>query len=341
MNFFADDKLCAGVCYSSYSPHKKIMTYRILLAGKQGQVGAELNTMLLRLGELSAFDRETLDLTKPAQIREVIQRTRPQVIVNAAAYTAVDVAQKEAGLARAINTDAPAVMAEEAKKCGALLVHYSTDYVFDGCKNSPYQEDDRTNPINEYGRSKLGGEEAIRESGAAHLILRTAWVYGTRGRNFLLTILRLATEREELRVVNDQFGAPTWCRAIAAGTTDTVEKALQLTRGADWKMCGTYHLTAGGVTTWHDFVVQILEEARTISPGTPWFARATGGKPLVTRRITPITAAEYPTPARRPAYSVLSNLRLQQAFGVILPGWQEQLHCAFVDAPAKATSSDT
>jgi dTDP-4-dehydrorhamnose reductase len=316
------------------------MTYRILLAGKQGQVGAELNTILPRLGELSAFDRETLDLTKPAQIREVIRRTRPQVIVNAAAYTAVDAAEKEAGLARAINTDAPAVMAEEAKKCGALLVHYSTDYVFDGCKESPYQEDDRTNPINEYGRSKLGGEKAIRESGAAHLILRTAWVYGTRGRNFLLTILRLATEREELRIVSDQFGAPTWHRAIAAGTADVLEKALQLSQDGDSKMCGTYHLTAGGVTTWHDFVVKIFDEARTIPPGTSWFARATGGKSLVTRRITPITAAEYPTPARRPAYSVLSNLRLQQAFGVVLPAWQEQLHSAFVDTPAKSTSAD-
>jgi dTDP-4-dehydrorhamnose reductase len=316
------------------------MNYRILLTGKQGQVGAELNTTLPRLGELSAFDRENLDLSKPAQLREVIRRTRPDVIVNAAAYTAVDLAEKEAELAQAINADAPAVMAEEAKKCGALLVHYSTDYVFDGCKNSPYGENDPTNPVNVYGRSKLAGEERIRESGVDHLILRTAWVYGTRGRNFLLTILRLATEREELKVVSDQFGAPTWCRAIAAGTTDVVEKVLQRGRNSDPEMCGTYHLTAGGVTTWHDFAVKIIDQARQAPQEASWIARATRGKSLVTRRVVPITAAEYPTPARRPTYSVLSNARLEHTFGVTLPEWQEQLHAAFIDAPAKVISTE-
>jgi dTDP-4-dehydrorhamnose reductase len=316
------------------------MDYRILLTGKKGQVGAELSTMLGRLGRLSAFDRDTLDLTKPAQIREAISETRPHIIVNAAAYTAVDRAEKEPGLVRAINADAPAVMAEEAKKCGALFVHYSTDYVFDGSKNSPYQEEDAPNPSNVYGQSKLAGEQAIRQSGAAHLILRSAWVYGTRGRNFLLTILKLATEREELRIVSDQFGAPTWSRAIAAATVSALEKVLRSSSDGDWRMCGTYHLTAAGVGTWHDFAVRIVEEAKQISPDIEWFARATGGRPLVTRQVTPIPTADYPLPARRPAYSVLSNRRLEETFGVRLPEWQQQLHAAFVDAPAEATPRD-
>jgi dTDP-4-dehydrorhamnose reductase len=317
------------------------MDYRILLTGKKGQVGAELSTMLERLGRLSTFDRDTLDLTKPAQIREAIDQTRPHVIVNAAAYTAVDQAEKEPGLARAINSDAPAVMAEAAKKCGALFVHYSTDYVFDGSKNSPYQEEDSPNPSSVYGQSKLAGEQAIRQSAAAHLILRTAWVYGTRGRNFLLTILRLATEREELRIVGDQFGAPTWSRAIALATAAALGTVLRSSSGRDWRMCGTYHLTAAGVATWHDFAVRIVEEAKQISPDKPWFVRATGGRPLVTRRVSPITTADYPLPARRPAYSVLSNRRLEETFGVRLPEWQQQLHAAFVDAPAQATPGDS
>jgi dTDP-4-dehydrorhamnose reductase len=316
------------------------MNYRILLTGKKGQVGAELNTMLQRLGELSAFDRDSLDLANPSQIREAIRGTKPNIIVNAAAYTAVDQAEKEAALATAVNSDAPAVMAEEAKKSGALLLHYSTDYVFDGCKNSPYSEDDGTGPLGVYGESKLAGEEAVRQSGAAHLILRTAWVYGTRGRNFLLTILRLAAEREELRIVNDQFGAPTWSREIASATTAVLAKALKSCKGGDWEICGTYHLTAGGVTTWYGFAQRILDEAKQVSPEMQWFEEATKGRRLMTRRVIPITTAEYPLPARRPAYSVLSNLLLDKTFGVRLPEWQQQLHSAFADAPA-ATSTNT
>lgn len=316
------------------------MNYRIVLAGKKGQVGAELNTMLPRLGELSAFDRDRLDLANPSQIREAIRETKPDVIVNAAAYTAVDQAEKEPALARAVNAEAPAVMAEEAKKSGALLLHYSTDYVFDGSKNSPYSEDDPTSPLSVYGESKLAGEEAVRQSGAAHLILRTAWVYGTRGRNFLLTILRLAAEREELRIVNDQFGAPTWSREIAAATTAVLAKALKSSKGRDWEMGGTYHLTAGGVTTWHGFAESILAEAKHVAPESEWFAEATKGRTLMTRRVIPITTAEYPLLARRPAYSVLSSLRLDRTFGVQLPEWRQQLHSAFTDAPA-ATSTNT
>jgi dTDP-4-dehydrorhamnose reductase len=306
------------------------MSYRILLTGKKGQVGAELSNMLQRLGELSAFDRESLDLTKPAQIREAIDHARPHIIVNAAAYTAVDQAEKEAGLAHAINSDAPAIMAEEAKKRGALFVHYSTDYVFDGCKNSPYLEDDQTNPISVYGQSKLAGEEAVRDSGAAHLILRTAWVYGTKGRNFLLTILRLAAEREELRIVSDQHGAPTSSREIAAATTAVLGKVLQQKSNDVWPTGRTFHMTAGGVTTWHEFALRILDEATQIAPGMQWFAAATAGRPLLTRRIVPITTAEYPLPARRPAYSVLSNFRLEDELGVCLPDWRQQLHATFM-----------
>jgi dTDP-4-dehydrorhamnose reductase len=312
------------------------MSYRILLTGKKGQLGAELNTLLQRLGPLSAFDRESLDLTKPAQIREAIRQTEPQVIINAAAYTAVDQAEKEAALARAINADAPAVMAEEARKSGALLVHYSTDYVFAGAKNSPYQEQDRPDPINVYGQSKLAGEEAIRASGAAHLILRTAWVYATRGRNFLLTILRLATQREELRIVNDQFGAPTWSREIASATVHVLERFLPFAQRNHPNIGGTYHLTAAGVATWHGFAVRILDEAKQMPTGREWFVEATGGRPLLTRQITPITTRDYPLPALRPAYSVLSNLRLEETFGVRLRDWREQLHSAFLDGPAGA-----
>jgi dTDP-4-dehydrorhamnose reductase len=311
------------------------MSYRILLTGKKGQVGAELSNMLQRLGELSAFDRDSLDLTKPAQIREAIDQIRPHVIVNAAAYTAVDQAEKEAGLAHAINSDAPAIMAEEAKKHGALFVHYSTDYVFDGGKNSAYVEDDLTNPISVYGQSKLAGEEAVRQTGAAHLIFRTAWVYGTRGRNFLLTILRLAVQREELRIVNDQFGAPTWSREIAAATIAVLGKVLQQKTNDVWPTRQTFHMTAGGVTTWHEFATSILEESQGAVQDMPWFVQVTSGQPLITRRVNPISTSEYPTPARRPAYSVLSNSRLEKEFGVRLPEWRRQLHSAFIDAPVR------
>src|SRR6202521_687097 len=190
------------------------MKYRILLTGKNGQVGAELAALLPRLGEVAAFDRHELDLSKPNQIRRAIRDTRPHVIVNAAAYTFVDQAESEEWEAHVINADAPALMAVEAKKIGAALVHYSTDYIFDGSKNLPYDENDPPNPITVSGKTKLAGEQAIQDAGLPHLIFRTAWVYGTRGRNFLLTILRLGTEREELRKVGDQFSAPTWSRKI-------------------------------------------------------------------------------------------------------------------------------
>ena len=307
------------------------MKTKILLIGKSGQVGADLLSLLPPLGDLVALDRRHLDLTKPEEIRRAIREHQPQLIVNAAAYTAVDNAENDEALAHAINAEAPALMAEEAKRIGAALVHYSTDYVFDGCKNAPYEEDDLPNPINAYGRTKLAGEEGIRASGAPHLIFRTAWVYSTRGRNFLLTILRLATQREELRVVRDQIGAPTWSREIARATAEVLGRLMGARDVAPALASsgGTYHMTAAGVTNWHEFALAILEEASHMPRDTPWLAAATGGLPLVTRRVRPITTPEYPTPARRPAYSVLSNSRLERSFGVRLADWRAQLHSAF------------
>src|SRR5579872_4525798 len=285
----------------------------ILLIGTNGQVGRELHKMLPSVGELTALDRQRLDMTKPEDIRRAIRTCRPQVIVNAAAYTAVDKAESEELLARSINADAPAVMAEEARKIGAAVIHYSTDYVFDGRKNSPYDENDPANPQNAYGRTKLEGERAIQSSGAAHLIFRTEWVYATEGKNFMLTILRLATQREELRIVRDQFGAPTLNVEIADATASILAQLCGDTgrRGSPSfaDVSGVYHMTAGGETTWYDFTKSILEKAANIPPDFPWFAAATSGSPLRVRRVIPITASEYPTPAQRPAYSVLSNAR--------------------------------
>jgi len=307
------------------------MKLKILLIGKNGQVGSELALALPRLGSLISLDRRQLDLAKPGDIRRAIRESAPQFIVNAAAYTAVDQAEKDELSSRAINTDAPAVMAEEAKKIGSVLVHYSTDYVFDGTKNSPYVESDPTNPVNVYGKTKLAGEQAIRDSGATHLIFRTAWVYATSGRNFLLTMLRLGTQREELRVVRDQIGAPTWSREIARATTEALAR-LRTDSGEGMSpaaVSGTHHLTAAGATSWHEFATVIFEEASRTPKNTPWFAKATSGNPFIFQRVVPVTTAEFPTPARRPANSVLSNARLLRAFGIQLPDWRSQLHSAF------------
>ena len=305
------------------------MKLRILLTGKNGQVGAELAALLPQLGELAAFDRYGLNLSKPDHIRRAIREVRPSIIVNAAAYTMVDQAETDKEQARIINADAPALMAEEAKKIGAALVHYSTDYVFDGSKNLPYNETDRPCPINVYGETKLAGEEAIQTVGPAHLIFRTAWVYGTRGRNFLLTILRLATECEELKVVSDQFGSPTWSHEIAKATERVLRQLFQQGREAICRLSGVYHMTAAGETSWFEFAKAILEEASRVAPCSPWFKAATKGQPLITRRVNGITTEEYPTPARRPAYSVLSNFRLRQVFALELPDWLSQLRAAF------------
>jgi dTDP-4-dehydrorhamnose reductase len=303
----------------------------ILLIGANGQVGRELDRMLPVLGDVTSLDRRRLDLSNADEIRNVIRTVRPALIVNAAAYTAVDKAESEQALSQAINAQAPAVMAWEAKKIGASLIHYSTDYVFDGSKTSPYTEDDPTNPQNVYGKTKLEGDLAIQQSGAAFLIFRTAWVYGTEGQNFLLTILRLATQREELRIVGDQFGAPTTSKEIAKATTQILSQIR--TMGNDsyslTGVSGIYHMTAAGETTWFDFAETILKQALTIEPSTPWFATATNGHPLIARKVIEIPTSEYPTAARRPSYSVLSNERLVRTFSVRLSDWQAQLHSIF------------
>ena len=310
---------------------------RILFVGKAGQIGRELAPLLGELGQLTALDRQQLDLSQPDEIRRVVRGALPEVIVNAAAYTAVDRAESDEAAARAINAIAPGVMAEEAKQLGALLVHYSTDYIFDGAKRTPYVEDDAPNPINAYGRTKLEGERAIQRTGCAYLIFRTAWVYAREGRNFLLTVLRLAAEKEELRIVRDQVGAPTSSREIAAATAKVLSQICSSTNGASpWTACrGIYHMTAAGETTWYDFARRILELASTPSPGADWFRAATGNRPLIARKIVPIATADFPTPARRPAYSVLSNRRLKQAFGISLPHWDMQLRSVCSDERAE------
>ncbi len=304
----------------------------ILLTGKNGQVGAELLRLLPQLGEVVAPGHDQLDLSNPTDISRTIREVRPQLIVNAAAYTAVDQAETDETTARAVNGEAPGLMAEEAKKIGAVLVHYSTDYVFDGTKKAPYDEIDSINPINVYGKTKFAGEQAIRSSGLAHLIFRTAWVYATRGRNFLMTIVRLATEREELKIVCDQIGAPTCASEVAAATTNILTK-ICTSSGRSFvfsEVSGTYHMSAAGQTTWYDFAKAILEEAEATSHNPKWLADATKGSQMIARRVIPISTQEFGSPTPRPAYSILSNSRLIQTFRVALPDWHAQLQRCFV-----------
>ena len=272
--------------------------FKVLLLGKNGQVGWELHRTLCPLGEIVATDRRELDITDYDRLRETVRLLKPQVIVNATAYTAVDKAEDEPELAMRINGEAPGVLAEEAKRCGALLVHYSTDYVFDGTKNGPYTEEDTPNPLNVYGRTKLAGEEAIRSVDGNHLIFRTSWVYGERGHNFYLTILRLAREKEEIRVVDDQIGAPTWCRTIAENTAFILAQGVNREEGyhAYYEARkGLYHMTAAGQTSWYEFAKRIAE---TVPP-----------EERKLRRIVPIKTSEYGYKARRPLNSVMVNGR--------------------------------
>jgi dTDP-4-dehydrorhamnose reductase len=306
------------------------MSPRILLLGKNGQVGSALCHRLPRVGELTSLDRSQLDLCKPDEIRRVIRSLRPDLIVNAAAYTAVDRAESEPELAWAINADAPRIIAEAANEARAALVHYSTDYVFDGVKTTPYVETDAPNPLSVYGKTKLAGEQAIQQADIPHLIFRTAWVYAHEGRNFVLTVLRLATEREELRIVRDQIGAPTWNVAIAGATARILARIYERHDACSWLsgFSGIYHMTAAGETSWYDFAKAILEEARDGKSGARWFTAATKQQPLIVRDVIPIATSEYPTPARRPLYSVLSNA-VNRTFETQLPGWRTQLHSFF------------
>jgi dTDP-4-dehydrorhamnose reductase len=283
---------------------------RILLTGASGQVGGELAALLAAQADVAAPDRAALDLTSPDAIVAAVRAAAPDIVINAAAYTAVDLAERERDLAFAVNARAPQVLAEEAKRSGALLVHYSTDYVFDGGADAPYHEDSPTAPLNVYGESKLEGERAIAATGGAALVLRTSWVYGLRGRNFLTTMQRLARERDELRVVDDQAGAPNWSRELARATARIVANGRHVVA----ERRGLYHLTARGATTWYGFARAILADVPRV-------------------RIVPITTAEYPTPASRPAWSVLDTARFERTFGFALPDWQVSLAECLASAP--------
>lgn len=291
------------------------MSTKILLIGTSGQVGWELLHCIQPLGTLYAAGRQTdsntpfqIDLASPDTLCQVIRELKPNLILNAAAYTAVDKAEEEIELAQKINAIAPGILAEECLRLNASLIHYSTDYVFDGDHDQPYTEQSYVNPMGLYGASKLEGERAIQAIGGQYLIFRTAWVYGLRGKNFLLTIQRLAQEREELKIVADQIGAPTWSRMIAEATVQVLAQILSPLHPVPFEtVSGIYHLTCGGQTSWYDFAQAII---------------AQGDKQP---RILPITTAEYPTPAKRPAYSVLSNAKLMSTFGLQLPTWDQAL----------------
>lgn len=292
---------------------------RILLFGGSGQIGYELRRTLMPLGEVTAPSHAEADFADPDSLRALLRRAEPQLVVNAAAYTDVERAEDESELATQVNGVAPGVIAEETARRGALLVHYSTDYVFDGTKPGPYGEDDPASPVNAYGAGKRTGETAIAAAGAGHLILRTSWVYAMRGRNFLRTVLRLARSCPELAIVADQRGAPTWARAIAKATAAILARGW---RPADGLIApsGIYHLTAAGETTWHGFASEIVRLAHARDPDFP------------APPVQPIATADYPTRAKRPANSILDNARLAATFGVALPDWRDQLAACLDEA---------
>jgi dTDP-4-dehydrorhamnose reductase len=293
---------------------------RILVTGASGQVGGALVRTLAPLGEVIAPMRTELDLADAESIRTVTRDVRPRWVVNAGAYTAVDKAESEPELAAAINAAAPRVFAEEAKRIGAAVIHFSTDYVFDGAKAAPYMEADATGPLNVYGRSKLEGEQALAESGAAYVVFRTSWVYGATGKNFVRSILRMAREREVLRIVADQHGAPTWSEELARMTAHVIGRfetnAAESGRGlsdAVGPLRGVYHATGAGETTWFGFAAAAIEELRVLEPQAKL------------ARVEPISTAEYPTPAARPKNSRLDCTKLEQVFGWRMPRWRESL----------------
>jgi dTDP-4-dehydrorhamnose reductase len=303
------------------------MSPRILITGATGQVGWQLQRTLAPLGEVIAWTHIQVNFADPEPTTNAIRQLAPDIVVNAAAYTAVDKAESEPDLAHTVNAVIPGRIAEELARSGGWLIHYSTDYVFDGRKPAPYLEDDTTGPLSVYGQTKLAGEQNIAATGCRHVILRTSWVYDIRGKNFLRTVLRLAREQTELRMVSDQFGAPTWARAIAEATAHVLAQCLEAGEGGPG---GIYHLSAAGKTSWAGFAQQILEEYESLAE---WPAD-TGewGSPLLAKRVVPIATKDYPTPARRPANSLLSNDKLVREFGLSLPDWQIQLKLALKDA---------
>jgi dTDP-4-dehydrorhamnose reductase len=285
---------------------------RILIVGYAGQVGVELQRSFSDASEIICHDRDTVDLAVPDQVCAMVRKAAPDIILNAAAYTAVDRAETEPDAAMAVNSVAPRILAEEALRADALLVHYSTDYVFDGSKTGPWIESDKPNPLNIYGASKLAGEEAIQQVGGRYIIFRTSWVYGPHGNNFLLTMLRLAKERDRLNIVDDQFGSPTTSIALADATRAVVDGILAGRSGSSDSWSGLYHMTSSGSVSWYGFAQAI-------------FARANNLLGSKVPEINPIPSAEYVTPAKRPRYSVLSNEKLFTCFGIRLDSWETAL----------------
>ena len=292
------------------NPPHSLKTPRFLVTGANGQLGFELQRALAPLGEVAACGRYACDLSSPDSIRAAVRAAKPDVIFSAGAYTAVDKAESEPELARAVNATAPGILGEEAAKLGALVFHYSTDYVFDGTKPSAYREEDATNPLGVYGKTKLEGEKALAASGAAHLIFRTSWVFGAHGKNFIKTILRLASSRDELRIVADQFGAPTGAALLADASAHIAARYRR--DGRENFPFGLYHLAASGETSWHGFAQHIVAKA----------AAANSPLQATIDRILPIPAAEYPTPAARPANSRLDTSKFRTVFGLHLPDWK-------------------
>jgi dTDP-4-dehydrorhamnose reductase len=296
---------------------------KLVVTGANGQVGWELARSTSVLGDVTACDRVALDLSRPDTLSAALDKLRPDVIVNAAAYTAVDRAEQEEELANRINGEAVAQIARWARRENALVIHYSTDYVFDGTSSRAYRESDAVCPLNSYGRSKLLGEQAMAAEGGDFLIFRTTWVYGARGKNFMLTMLRLACEREELRVVADQFGAPTSSRVIADLTAHVIAQALQERVAGDFKS-GIYNMTAAGRTNWHEFATAIISTARDL----------TGDDRIKTKTIEPIPADAYPVPAKRPTNSSLDGTAFDRRFRLFRPDWRVSMVQALRDALA-------
>ena len=284
---------------------------KILLTGKTGQIGGELNNIVGDLGKLITVDKEQLDLSKPNSIEPVILDIKPDIIINPAAYTAVDKAEEEPDLAMTVNAIAPGLLAQAAKKVGAGLIHYSTDYVFDGCSGIPYKEEDPPNPLNVYGQTKLAGEKAVAKAGIPFLIIRTGWVYSLHGKNFLRTIKKLAEEKDIIQVIDDQIGAPTWARSVALKTHQILKQCLnkKWLETKDPSLSGIFHLTCQGKTSWHGFARKVLNISNTSQ----------------NLKLIAIPTSDYPTPATRPSNSLLNNEKIQKVFGIDMPHWEDAL----------------
>ena len=284
---------------------------KILLTGKTGQIGEELNNIVGDLGNLITVDKEQLDLSKPNSIEPVILDIKPDIIINPAAYTAVDKAEEEPDLAMTVNAIAPGLLANAARKVGAGLIHYSTDYVFDGCSKIPYKEEDPPNPLSVYGQTKLEGEKAVAKAGIPSLIIRTGWVYSLHGKNFLRTIKKLAEEKEIIQVVDDQIGAPTWARSVALKTHQILKQCLnkKWLKTKDPSLSGIFHLTCQGKTSWHGFAREVLNMSNTSQ----------------NIKLIAIPTSDYPTPAVRPPNSLLNNEKIHKVFGIDMPHWEDAL----------------